>query len=69
MNRCTWKICRLFLCGLIWATATILTGLVGSLTTLFLARLLLGVGEGATFPVATRAMQAWKRFACSRLSW
>src|SRR5881397_43110 len=49
----------LFLCGLIWATATILTGLVGSLTTLFLARLLLGVGEGATFPVATRVMQAW----------
>jgi MFS family permease len=49
----------LFICGLIWAVATILTGFVGSLTTLFLARLMLGVGEGATFPVATRAMQAW----------
>jgi sugar phosphate permease len=49
----------LFLCGLIWATATILTGLVGGLVTLFLARLLLGFGEGATFPVATRAMQNW----------
>ncbi len=49
----------LFLCGLIWAAATILTGFAGSLTTLFLVRLLLGVGEGATFPVATRAMQAW----------
>jgi MFS family permease len=26
---------------------------------LFLVRLMLGFGEGATFPVATRAMQAW----------
>ena len=49
----------LFMCGLVWAAATILTGLVGSLTTLFLARVMLGFGEGATFPVATRAMQAW----------
>jgi sugar phosphate permease len=49
----------LFLCGLIWAAATILTGLAASLVTLFLVRLLLGVGEGATFPVATRAMQMW----------
>jgi MFS family permease len=36
-----------------------LTGLAGSLTVLFLIRVLLGVGEGATFPVATRAMQSW----------
>ena len=49
----------LFMCGVIWASATILTGLAGSLTTLFLVRVMLGVGEGATFPVATRAMQAW----------
>jgi MFS family permease len=49
----------LFVCGLIWATATALTGLVGSLTSLYMVRLLLGVGEGATFPVATRAMQSW----------
>jgi sugar phosphate permease len=49
----------LFTCGVIWAAATILTGIVGGLTTLFLARVLLGVGEGATFPVATRAMQNW----------
>jgi len=49
----------LFVCGLIWAAATILTGFVGGLTTLFLIRVLLGVGEGATFPVATRAMQNW----------
>jgi len=49
----------LFVCGLIWASATVLTGLAGSLTSLYMVRLLLGVGEGATFPVATRAMQSW----------
>ena len=49
----------LTLCGLIWAVATILTGLTGGLISLFLARLLLGIGEGATFPTATRAMQYW----------
>jgi len=49
----------LFVCGLIWTAATILTGLAGTLTTLFLVRVLLGIGEGATFPVATRAMQNW----------
>src|SRR5437867_3493611 len=49
----------LFLCGLVWAAATIMTGLAGGLVSLFLVRMLLGVGEGATFPVATRAMQSW----------
>jgi MFS family permease len=46
-------------CGVVWAAATILTGMVGGLATLLLARMLLGVGEGATFPVATRAMSSW----------
>jgi len=45
--------------GLIWAVATILTGLAGGFVSLFLVRLLLGFGEGATFPTATRAMQYW----------
>ena len=49
----------LSVCGVIWATATILTGTAGSLATLFMMRLMLGIGEGATFPVATRAMQSW----------
>src|SRR3981189_1820408 len=49
----------LFLCGLIWAAATILTGFTGGLVSLFFCRLLVGIGEGATFPVATRAMQNW----------
>ncbi len=49
----------LFVCGLIWAVATALTGLAGGLASLFLVRVLLGFGEGATFPTATRAMQYW----------
>lgn len=49
----------LFWCAIAWAAATILTGFVISFTTLFFARLLLGFGEGATFPTATRAMQFW----------
>src|SRR3978361_2539847 len=49
----------LFWCGMIWALATIATGFVTSLTTLFIARVALGFGEGATFPTATRAMQYW----------
>ncbi|WP_336487339.1 MFS transporter [Methylobacterium nigriterrae] len=49
----------LLVCGVIWAAATVLTGLVGGIVSLFLARVLLGFGEGATFPTATRAMQNW----------
>jgi MFS family permease len=52
---------RLTLCvsGLIVCVATAATGLVGGLTSLFVARLVLGIGEGATFPTATRAMAVW----------
>src|SRR3984957_13061890 len=46
----------LMACGLVWASATILTGMAGGLATLLIARLLLGFGEGATFPPATTAM-------------
>jgi MFS family permease len=49
----------LFWCGLIWAVSTILTGFVTGIVTLFIARVALGFGEGATFPTATRAMQYW----------
>lgn len=45
--------------GVIWSVGTIMTGLAGSLTSLIAARLVLGFGEGATFPVATRAMSDW----------
>jgi MFS family permease len=49
----------LTICSLIWAGATILTGLAGGLISMVAARVLLGIGEGATFPTATRAMSNW----------
>lgn len=49
----------LIVCGLIWASATALSGLAVGLTSLLAARLLLGLGEGATFPASTAAMARW----------
>jgi MFS family permease len=49
----------LCVCSLIVCAATAVTGLVGGFASLFAARLALGVGEGATFPTATRAMSVW----------
>jgi MFS family permease len=49
----------LFVCGAIWAVATAITGLATGLVSLFIFRVVLGFGEGATFPTATRAMQNW----------
>jgi MFS family permease len=49
----------LSVCGLIVCAATAATGAVGGLASLFAARLVLGIGEGATFPTATRAMAVW----------
>ena len=49
----------LVFCGLIWAGATVLTGLAGGFVSLLIARVLLGLGEGATFPAATAAMSRW----------
>lgn len=46
-------------CAIIWASATLLTGLVGGLASMLFARVMLGFGEGATLPVATRAMSDW----------
>jgi len=45
--------------GLIVCISTAATGIVGGLASLFAARLALGIGEGATFPTATRAMAVW----------
>jgi sugar phosphate permease len=45
--------------AIIWALATLLTGLAGGLASMLCARVLLGFGEGATFPAATRAMSNW----------
>jgi MFS transporter, ACS family, glucarate transporter len=49
----------LIVCGVVWASATVLTGMAGGLTSMLLARILLGFGEGATFPAATTAMSRW----------
>lgn len=49
----------LTVCGIIWAGATIMTGLVGSFAAMLVARVILGLGEGATFPTATRALSDW----------
>ncbi len=49
----------LAVCGIVWAGGTILTGLAGGFASMLAARLLLGLGEGATFPAATRAMSNW----------
>ncbi|MDR6496983.1 MFS family permease [Burkholderia ambifaria] len=46
-------------CGLIWVVSTFTTGLVHSLALLFAARLLLGIGEGATLPAQARAITHW----------
>jgi len=45
--------------GLIVCAATVLTGAVSGFLSLRLVRLLLGIGEGAAFPTATRAMASW----------
>src|SRR5467141_1856564 len=45
--------------AIIWALSTLLTGLVSGLGTLLFARVMLGFGEGATFPTATRALSDW----------
>jgi len=49
----------LIFCGALWAVATLLTGMAGGLMSLLAARLLLGFGEGATFPASTAAMSRW----------
>jgi MFS family permease len=49
----------LIACAFICAVATALTGFAGGFATLIGARLLLGLGEGATFPASTSAMASW----------
>jgi sugar phosphate permease len=42
---------------LLVGSATIATGFIGGLATLFVARLLVGLGEGPVFPASTQAMR------------
>jgi MFS family permease len=46
-------------CGVVVTAATALTGAAGGFVSLFALRLTLGLGEGAAFPTATRAMVSW----------
>ena len=45
--------------SLVWATATILTGVSWSVASLVVFRILVGIGEGGAFPTATRAFACW----------
>ena len=49
----------LMLSGVLVCVATLCTGLVGGLSSLIAARILLGFGEGSAFPTATRALSVW----------
>jgi MFS family permease len=49
----------LIVCGAVWAGATALTGMAPGFVSMIAARVLLGLGEGATFPAATSAMSRW----------
>ncbi len=49
----------LTVCGLVWSITTMATGAVGGLVSLFAVRCVLGMGEGATLPAATRALSNW----------
>ena len=49
----------LFLAGGFWSAATAATGLATGMVSLIGARFALGLGEGATFPTATKAMASW----------
>jgi sugar phosphate permease len=42
-----------------WSVAAMMTGAALGMTSLFSARLLLGLGEAGAFPVASRGMQLW----------
>jgi sugar phosphate permease len=49
----------LLICGLLWTGATLLMGWVDGLVSLVAVRVMLGFGEGASFPTATRALAVW----------
>jgi MFS family permease len=49
----------LTVCGLAWSITTIATAAITGLGSLFAVRFVLGMGEGATLPAATRALSKW----------
>jgi MFS family permease len=53
----------LTVCGLAWSITTIATAAVNGLGSLATLRFVLGMGEGATLPAATRALSNWTPLA------
>lgn len=49
----------LAICGVLWATGTLLTGLAGGFVTLVLARFVVGLGESPIVPTSAKAMTNW----------
>jgi sugar phosphate permease len=51
----------LTICGIVWAIGTICTGVIGGLVSLVLARLLVGIGESAVYPISSSVIAHWVR--------
>jgi MFS family permease len=51
----------LALCGILWSAGTIATGLIGGLPGLIMARLLVGTGESAVYPISSAVISRWIR--------
>ncbi|HTH99117.1 MAG TPA: MFS transporter [Stellaceae bacterium] len=51
----------LLICGILWAIGTVCTGLIGGLVTLVAARLVVGLGEAAVYPVSSAVIARWIR--------
>ena len=49
----------LAICGVLWATGTLLTGLAGGFYGLILARFIVGLGESAIVPTSAKALAVW----------
>jgi MFS family permease len=51
----------LAMCGVVWAVGTVCTGLIGGLTSLVLARFMVGIGESSVYPICSTVVARWIR--------
>jgi MFS family permease len=49
----------LAICGVLWASGTLLTGFAGGFASLVLARFVVGLGESAIVPASAKALSVW----------
>jgi MFS family permease len=49
----------LTICGIIWALGTVLTGIAGGLISLVCARIIVGIGESAIYPIFSSVVGRW----------